>query len=296
MTFVGKIFVMLIFVMSLVFMSFAVIVYATHKNWYAVVENPATANPPGLKSQIEKLKGELEVAKTNRSKIEAEVAEEKSARMREVSKLTSQVEEVRQQRDEYQKQQAVLTEKSNQAVATMTAAQNTLAKLREEIADLRGINEKVRKDRDEKLAQSVQLEDQLAQAKSESDRLNKRNVELAKDFAHYSKLVQDYEIPLEASPPRLEGVVLAVNANGLIELSIGSDDGLAVGHTLEVFRLSAEAASNKYLGRATVVKVEADRAVARVVPETRQGQVQVDDRVATRIEQVKQANLGKDSK
>ncbi|MGE0609694.1 MAG: hypothetical protein AB7O62_21570 [Pirellulales bacterium] len=296
MTFVGKIFVMLIFVMSLVFMSFAVVVYATHKNWYAVVENPATANPPGLKSQIEKLKGELEVAKSNRAKIEAEVADEKSARMREVSKLTSQVEETRQQRDEYQKQQAALTESTKDAVAAMTAAQNTLAKLREEIADLRTINETVRKERDEKLAESVKLEDQLAQAKAESDRLNKRNVELAKDFARYSQLIQDYDVPLEASPPRLEGVVLAVNANGLMELSIGSDDGLAVGNSLEVFRLGSTAATNKYLGRATVVKVEADRSVARIVPQTKQGNVQVDDRVATRIEQVKQANLGTDNK
>lgn len=296
MTFVGKIFVMLILVMSLVFMSFSVIVYATHKNWYAVVENPANANPPGLKSQIDTLKRDLEVAKANRAKIEAEVAEEKSARMREVSKLTSQVEEIRQQRDEYQKTQAKLTEDTAQAVAAMTAAQTTLAKLRVEITDLRDINEKVRKDRDDKLAESVLLEDKLAISKSESDRLTKRNLDLSSDVARYSQLIQDSEIPLEASPPRLEGVILAVNANGLIELSVGSDDGLAAGHKLEVFRLSPDAAASKYLGRATVVKVEADRSIARIDVESRQGTVQVDDRVATRLEQVKQANRKKESK
>ena len=67
---------------------------------------------------VDNLKRDLEVAKANRAKIEAEVAEEKSARMREVSKLTSEVETIRLQRDEYQKTQAKLTEDSAQAVST----------------------------------------------------------------------------------------------------------------------------------------------------------------------------------
>ena len=36
MNLVGKIFIVLILVMSLVFMSFAVVVYATHHNWKEV--------------------------------------------------------------------------------------------------------------------------------------------------------------------------------------------------------------------------------------------------------------------
>ena len=40
MTLVGKIFTVLIFVMSIVFMSFAVMTFATHKNWKEYVTNP----------------------------------------------------------------------------------------------------------------------------------------------------------------------------------------------------------------------------------------------------------------
>ena len=122
MTFVGKIFVVLIFVMSLVFMSFAVVVYATHRNWYAVVENSRTDRPPGLKVQLEDKKREVEAALAVRQKIEAEVADEKSARIREVAKLTTLVEELKQQRDELQKNEA----KNKQDVADSVAARGDL--------------------------------------------------------------------------------------------------------------------------------------------------------------------------
>ena len=51
MNLVGKIFVVLILVMSVVFMAFAMAVYATHRNWREVVVNEQAApdKPLGLK-------------------------------------------------------------------------------------------------------------------------------------------------------------------------------------------------------------------------------------------------------
>ena len=55
MNLVGKILIVLIFVMSLVFMSFAVAVYATHTNWRLRVmnETPTRENPLGLVKQLQ---------------------------------------------------------------------------------------------------------------------------------------------------------------------------------------------------------------------------------------------------
>ena len=56
MNLVGKIFVFLIFCMSVVFMSFAVMIYATHKNWRDEVlrENPGgPGGKIGWKKQLE---------------------------------------------------------------------------------------------------------------------------------------------------------------------------------------------------------------------------------------------------
>ena len=79
MNLVGKIFVVLITVMSFVFMAFALSVYATHQNWRLAVENPesevAPGKPLGLKFQLEaankrktELQDELDKLKKQREK------------------------------------------------------------------------------------------------------------------------------------------------------------------------------------------------------------------------------------
>jgi hypothetical protein len=69
-----------------------------------------------------------------------------------------------------------------------------------------------------------------------------------------------------------------VREGGLIEVSLGSDEGLRRGHKLDVYRLTGG-----YLGRAEVVDTNPDRAVARIIPEFRQGIIRKGDRVATKL-------------
>ena len=78
-------------------------------------------------------------------------------------------------------------------------------------------------------------------------------------------------------PPVVDGVVTAVGANDLIEISIGSDDGIRQGHTLEVYRDAS------YLGRVVIQSTEPDRAVARVLKDFRKGIIRKGDRVATKL-------------
>ena len=63
-----------------------------------------------------------------------------------------------------------------------------------------------------------------------------------------------------AKPPVVDGVVLGITSSGsgdeLVEVSIGADDGLLVGNTLEVFR------DKKYLGRLEILRTSPDRARA----------------------------------
>jgi hypothetical protein len=51
--------------------------------------------------------------------------------------------------------------------------------------------------------------------------------------------------------------------NTLVEISLGSDHGMAVGQTLEAFRTSPAA---KYLGMVQIVEVTAHKSVARLIP------------------------------
>jgi hypothetical protein len=77
-------------------------------------------------------------------------------------------------------------------------------------------------------------------------------------------------------PPSVFGEVRDVR-DGRIEVSIGSDDGLKVDHTIEVWR------GNTYLGKARIVQTAPDRAVAQMIRSFQRGVVQVGDRVATQL-------------
>jgi hypothetical protein len=75
----------------------------------------------------------------------------------------------------------------------------------------------------------------------------------------------------------VDGIVTGTGREGLVEVSVGADDGLATGNTMEVYR------GSRYLGRIQLINVAADRSVARILPEFRKGTIAKDDRVATRL-------------
>jgi len=91
--------------------------------------------------------------------------------------------------------------------------------------------------------------------------------------------------PGEANPPpdNAEGRIRSIDQGGnLLTITIGSDAGLARGHTLEVFRLGP---NPKYLGTVEILEVRPHEAVAR--PMKKGAPLQVDDRVASRITGIK---------
>jgi hypothetical protein len=81
-----------------------------------------------------------------------------------------------------------------------------------------------------------------------------------------------------APPEDVKGLVTEVK-DGKIRISIGSDAGLAKGHTLEVFRLKPAV---KYLGRLRIVEVKAKEAVG--VAAGKKFDVEKGDEVASRIQ------------
>jgi uncharacterized protein involved in exopolysaccharide biosynthesis len=83
----------------------------------------------------------------------------------------------------------------------------------------------------------------------------------------------------------IEGRVEKVNKAGdktLVVISVGSDAGLVVGHTLDVYRLRPQA---QYLGVVRIVQVEARTAVGQLLPARgKQPEVRPGDRVASSIQ------------
>ena len=75
----------------------------------------------------------------------------------------------------------------------------------------------------------------------------------------------------------VNGVVLATNTKGLVEVSLGADDGLKAGHTLQVYR------GQQYLGQITIRSTGPDRAVGQIDKSLQRGQIQKGDNVTTKL-------------
>ncbi len=275
MNLVGKIFAVIIPFAATIFMAFAIAVYATHKNWKEAVEKPET----GFKAQIEKKKQELADLEKTRDLLAETLSKETTEKRQAIAKeetyraaAEEKITRLTQERDE-------LDKKQQEAIAAMAATQQNLDKLTTEVEGLRTNIRETQADRDKQFAQVVSLTDQMHQAMNATTRLKERNQQLAQDNAQLKHLAFVKGISLDPSdtPPPLRGKVLAVNQQDMLEVSLGSDDGLHEGNTLEVYR------GNNYLGRMRVMKTDSDRAVGKIIPDFKKGTIQKGDDVATRF-------------
>lgn len=280
MNLVGKIFIVLIFVMSLLWMGFSVTVYATHLNWKDLVEN----EDDGLKVQVQRAKEENQELTDQRQKLETALNAEKAGKRQAQAKLESRNAELERQRTEQEKMLADRVTEVSRANAELKAAHEQEAVLREEVMALREEIKQARKDRDDHFDQVVKRTDELHQAANLYRALDKRTVVLAEDLAKATEVLRIHGLKPEPAlysgvAPPVDGVVVEVGSDGkTLELSIGSDDGLMKGHLLEVYR-----EGGGWLGRVEVMQTSADKAVCKVLPEFLQRPIERNDRVTTKL-------------
>lgn len=146
----------------------------------------------------------------------------------------------------------------------------TIATLRKEVTYLRNEIRSVQEDRDKHFAKAVELTDKLLQLSDE----------LAKERAKVQEMQRGFLADKGIPAPNLEGIVVAVSDKGLVEISVGSDDGLRKGRRLQVFR--ADPTSSVHLGEIEVVKTDPDRAICRVISELIDSPIRVRDRATTK--------------
>jgi len=293
MNLVGKIFVVLIFVMSLVFMSFAVAVYATHRNWREVVLLPKDQVVPGkeigLKFQLDEAKVKNEGFKNELEKVTRERDAEKAARTDAVTKLENELRDLTKERKKREQEYAALVKSERDNVALAKSAVDETARSEKELAGLRTEVLQAQKDRDANFKEVQRLIDELHQAVNDKVQLQNRLTTLAQDLAEAKEALRwvgdlnpksDYKAK---APPKVDGVVLATPGAGLVEVSLGSDDGLRKGHQLEVYRISGGAST--YVGRIEVIKTAPNLSVCKLADKFPQNSnIMKGDRVASKIE------------
>lgn len=276
MNLLGKIFVVLILVMSVVFMTLALAVYATHKNWKEVAAD--------LNSQLNTAKGQLAQQVDDYNRLEGQLKGELESRLQQVRKLEAERETLAQRNAGIQSELDQLKSERRDATAAVAATQQNNQRLADEVTTLRADIRTNEQARDQAFATTLKATEDLHQAKGELDNTVERNRQLTSQVANYTAIIDagglDKNTPPDAVVPTVDGLVSRVRQSAgaqLVEVTIGADDGLKQGNTVEVYR------GGRYLGRLDIVRTSPDRAVGRVDRRFQQGQIQEGDRVATRL-------------
>ncbi len=279
MTILGKFFTVLVFVMSSVFMAFAVMVFVTHKNWrdYATSTD---VNRPGLEQKLQQQIGLVEQLQRELQQSLNSLAAEQAARRYAISVLQTKMTQLDRSLTESEQKLSALLATHGVDSQSLNSNTNRLTALTEQVEKLRAENRDAQLARDEEFLRVVALTDELNQANGTKIRLEERGKQLAGQVTQLTHILKvngiamDY--PPKNEPPKLYGRVKAVKGD-LIEISIGMDDGLKEGHELDIYR------DTKYVGRVIIRKVTPDASVGQIIPKFMQDRVREQDNVTTKF-------------
>ena len=282
MTLLGKIFTMLIFIFAIFFCALSVCVFMTQKNWRDMVlnENATPEKPLGLTFQLDQKRQDVSQRETELRELQQELARERASRAYALAALEESRQIEADLRRVAEKAHADLLVAHREAATAVSNNEARLAALTAEVAEARAAVKVAQSDRDDKQARVVFLTDEVHKAEDLKRRLEERQAELSAQIGRMQKVLRANNLSeyddVDGIPPPLDGLVLDVRKN-FMEISLGADDGLKVGHQLEVFK------DRTYKGRIIVRRTDPDRAVAEIIPELRKGEIQKGDRVRTKV-------------
>jgi hypothetical protein len=285
----GKILIVVQVIMSLLFMCAAGAVYTVQRNWkdqYDNAQKQISSQRDDYDFQIEELNKQIDelglevTAQTNRA--DQVVGEN--------TQLKAQVQDLTRRNDSLEGQVAI-------ADGIAEASANEAELRQAEAEQQRVVNQTLRATLDEQVQENVQLKDANYTLQVANDNLNEQYLALLEQVAFLEKVVAAEGLStdprevadLTAPPPPVDGLVLntrkdRTNRTEFAHVSIGSDDGLQVGHELDVYRSAVQNGGDpQYLGRIRIVHLLPDEAVGMVVEAAKNGIIEKGDNVTTKL-------------
>ncbi len=279
MTLLGKIFTLLIFVVSLAFMLVSAMAYATHKNWKEVVMDPTS----GLKVQAEDLMRSNNQLKQELQRRENEIQMERATRTEAIARLESMRANAEDEKNKLEQQYAQRLADKIKLDDELNVTNTRLTMLTTEVQDLREKNRQLREDRDVQFEQVVLLASKIHQFEGLKRQLEEERNQLALDYAEMKQAFDARGMsvfdPIDDVPPPVLGVVTTVSKQNpkWLEISLGADDGIRVGHILDVYK------DNTYLGKVIVRHTAFNSAVAEILKDYQKGPIQEGANVTTKL-------------
>jgi len=278
MTLLGKIFTLLVLLLSVAFFLVSLIANSSHIDHKKKVATYQT-QAKKLETTVDELKKLVEQLKTS-------LAQEQLSRKTALAALQTQLEAARDQL-------AQANTELNGKAATLTIQTQKLSETIDRVAALNKQNDtlkteidKIITDRNTQRRNVVSLTDRLNGLLSVESDLRSEMARLQSDVTLFQAKSETAESALKTAgitvfedvpPADLKGEILTVSNSQRVVVSLGRDDGLREGHRLEVYR------GGQYLGRIEIQTIEDDKAIGKILASFRKGFIQVGDKVASKI-------------
>jgi hypothetical protein len=285
MTVIGKILVFLNLLFCLIVGALVVLVYTVSTNYKAANDKLRDTNrvlqASNLAYQSEMLKLRTDAdARIADANAKLKKAQDEVAAQVETSKgLRDQLNELQQKN---QRQDAVATASQEE----VKLRQNDVEKLRTTLKEETEKNSKLVVENNKLIDQATAAQIQFRAVNETNQRLEAQLQQLARDMTRMrANLGATTTVSRGKNPPpeSVEGLIKTTDpASGLVTITLGSDAGLAKGHTLEVFRLNPIPSQSKYLGTIRILETTHTQAVGQPLGRMI-AQPQAGDRVASRI-------------
>ncbi|MCA9100286.1 MAG: hypothetical protein R3C10_01190 [Pirellulales bacterium] len=258
---------------SIAFMTLAMSVYANHTQWNVKAKTLETDNRD-KQTRIDNLTSELNT-------LQQTVEQERNQLNGQIASLETEKDEFRRELERLSAQEAQLRQSERESVALAQASQNTLADLRQQVDQLRTGIRDAELAQDQSFNEMVKKTDEFYNVQGQLSRLESTNRELVGRLAKTSLILEQHDldenVPLDGIPPKVHGLITDARDNGYVTMSIGSDDGVRPGNTVEVFR------NDKYVGRVEILKTATDTSVGKVLRQFQRAPIRIQDNVATRL-------------
>jgi hypothetical protein len=287
MTIVGKILVFVNFVFALIVGGLVMVVFVTRTNWEEAYKKRETLFNAAIADRDQVARTAEEDKKKSDdvvAKLRTEVADLKKA-------VADAKTEIKSKEDALQ---AVSTKERSDA-AQVKAIQDAADARAQQVRELEKSVETLRVEKRTLIAERSDAIRERIEADVKAKSASARALALEEELRDMQRELVRKSSPAgttgasrkrgEENPPaeNVEGKVVFVDdEDSLAELSVGSDAGLQVGHTLKVFRLHPVPEQSKYLGVFEIVAVRPHKSVAKPM-KTLSGRMQAGDRVAAQL-------------
>jgi myosin heavy subunit len=279
---IGRIFVVLIAILSLMLGTMMIMLYAVHTNYrMEIFREPKDVRgneTVGWKYRLNESYREQERLTQEISRLSQQFEAERTAKIQALAKAEATINRLSTENQQLSGQKTALDANLLAATNTLKATQDNLKHTTEEVDKLRVDIAAAHNDTDKQIKKATELTDRLTVATSQLELFTERNQQLVTDVSKAKRLLEKYGVtisdPEDVNTIRVAGKITNVSRDR-VELSIGKDDGVREGQNLDIYR------GDKYVGRVKVVESRPDMAVAAIEREFQQFPIQRGDNVAS---------------